>query len=105
VLPHIVPDVTNVLGLFTVPYSIYDVVFVSLAIFTVIEVVVGAVLQHSAITVLLLLTIAFVKAAHVVLYYMHLSQDSRIFWLTLLLPLFIAVLGTIYLIAVPVRGY
>lgn len=105
VLPHVVPDVTHVFGRFTVPLPIYDVVFISLAIFTVIEVLVGTALGANWLTVLVLLSIAFVKAAHVVLYYMHLITDNRIFWATLLIPFFIATLGLLYLVVVPPTGY
>lgn len=105
VLPHAVPDTTNVFGKFTVPLPIYDVVFISLFIFTVIEVLIGTLFGASWLVVLLLLSLAFVKAFHVVWFYMHLGTDNRIFWATLLIPFFIALVGLIYLIAVPPLGY
>src|SRR5690606_37123394 len=73
VLPHVVPDTTNVFGKFTINLPIYDVVFISLAIFTAIEVVLAELFPEMWwLPVLLLLSIAVVKAVHVVLYYMHL---------------------------------
>lgn len=105
VLPHIVGDTTDFFGRFTIPLPIYDVVFIFLAIFTVIEVVIGTVLGAGWLAILVLLALAFVKAFHVVWFYMHLATDNRIFWATLLIPFFIATLGTIYLIAVPPLGY
>jgi caa(3)-type oxidase subunit IV len=106
VLPHPVANSTTIpLVNITVPYTIYDVVFASLAIFTVFEVFVGTVLGQGWLVVLLLLAIAFIKGFHVVYFYMHLKDDNRIFWATLLIPIFIALVGLIYLIAVPRGGY
>lgn len=106
VQPHIIPDTTNVLGRWTINMPIYDVVFISLAIFTAIEVVLAELFPEMWwLPVLLLMSIAVVKAVHVVLYYMHLIWDNRIFWITLMVPFFIALLGLVYLLAVPVTGY
>jgi caa(3)-type oxidase subunit IV len=106
VLPHVVPDTTNVFGRFTINLPIYDVVFISLAIFTAIEVVLAELFPEMWwLPVLLLMSIAVVKAIHVVLYYMHLIYDNRIFWATLLIPFFIALLGLVYLLAIPVTEY
>jgi caa(3)-type oxidase subunit IV len=52
-----------------------------------------------------MLSLAFVKAVLVVMYYMHLRTDSRIFTIVLLLPVMVTLLATLYLIAVPVTGY
>ncbi len=104
VTPHMIGDTTTVFGR-VLPFNLYDVVFGSLAILTVIEVITGTLLPHMWLTIAVLLAIAIVKAFHVVWFYMHLSMDNRIFWLTLLLPLFIAVMGLLYLIAVPPVAY
>jgi len=106
VLPHVIGNTTDVFGRFTVPLPIYDVVFISLAIFTAVEVLLAELFPTMTwLPILLLLTIAFVKAIHVVLYYMHLIWDSRLFWATLLIPFFIALLGLVYLLAIPVTEY
>jgi caa(3)-type oxidase subunit IV len=106
VLPHAIANTTDVFGRFTVPLPIYDVVFISLAIFTAIEVVVAELFPTmTLVPIAVLLAIAFVKAIHVVLYYMHLAWDSRLFWGTLLIPFFIALLGLIYLVAIPAQHY
>jgi hypothetical protein len=102
---HVIPNTTNVFGRFTINMPIYDVVFISLAIFTAIEVVLAEILPASAVLIFILMAIAFVKAIHVVLYYMHLIWDSRLFWATLLIPFFIALLGLIYLLAIPATSY
>lgn len=106
VLPHVIPDTTSVFGRFTINMPIYDVVFISLAIFTAIEVLLAELFPEMWwLPILLLMSIAFVKALHVVLYYMHLIWDNRLFWATLLIPFFIALLGIIYLLAIPVTRY
>ncbi len=104
VTPHPIGDTTTVFG-HVLPFNLYDVVFVSLAVLTLIEVITGTLLPHIWLTIVVLVAIAIVKAFHVVWFYMHLSMDNRIFWITLLLPLFIAVMGLIYLIAVPPVAY
>jgi len=106
VLAHPVPDTTNILGRWTVPLSIYDVVYISLAIFTLIELLIGELFPGGEwLAVIVLLAIAAVKAFHVVWYYMHLAYDSRIFWLTLAIPFLIGGLGLIFLMIVPPFGY
>lgn len=89
----------------TLNLNIYDVVFISLGIFTLLEVAIAELLPHGTIAITILLALTLVKAFHVVWYYMHLNHDSRIFWLSLLIPAFIAVLGMLYLAAVPPTGY
>ena len=106
VQPHVIGNTTNVFGRFTVPLPIYDVVFISLAIFTAVEVLIAELFPEMTwLPILILVAIAFVKAIHVVLYYMHLIWDSRLFWATLLIPFFIALLGLVYLLAIPVLNY
>jgi hypothetical protein len=103
-LAHAVPNTTWVPFIGKVSLPIYDVVYISLAIFTAIEIVLGE-LPHGPILIITLLAITFVKAFHVVWFYMHLKSDDRIFWYTLLIPFFIAGLGLLYLLAVPPGGY
>jgi caa(3)-type oxidase subunit IV len=89
----------------TLPLNIYDVVFISLGVFTLLEVAVSEIFPHGAVTIVLLLALTLVKTFHVVWYYMHLNHDSRIFWLSLLVPAFIALIGLLYLAAIPSTGY
>lgn len=93
----------------TVYGGIYTVVFGVLGVLTVLEVIIAEILKgnESAATlkVLMLLSIGLAKAALVVLYYMHLKDDSRIFALVLLMPLFITLLSSLYLLFVPTQGY
>lgn len=98
-------DTTTVLGrTVTVPGGIYTVVFVFLAVATVIEVIFGS-FPSGLLLIPLLLGIATVKAGLVVAYYMHLRVDSRLFLYILIVPLVLALLATLYLIAVPPTGY
>lgn len=98
-------DTTTVLGrTVTVPGGIYTVVFGFLAVATVVEVLIGG-LPSGILLIPILLAIAVVKAALVVAYYMHLRVDPRIFSYILLVPLALAVLATLYLMAVPPTGY
>jgi caa(3)-type oxidase subunit IV len=98
-------DTTTILGrTITVPGGIYTVVFIFLAIATVVEIIVGS-LPLGFLLIPLLLAIAVIKAGLVVAYYMHLRTDARIFTYILLLPLGVALLAALYLLAVPPTGY
>ncbi len=98
-------DTTTIMGrTITVPGGIYTVVFGFLAAATVLEVLIGA-LPSGFLLIPLLLAIAVIKAALVVAYYMHLRVDPRIFVYILLVPMALALVATLYLIAVPSTGY
>lgn len=98
-------DTTTVFGrTVTVKGGIYTVVFGFLAAATVLEVAVGS-LSLGEILIPILLGIAVIKAALVVMYYMHLKTDSRLFTYILLLPTIIAGAALLYLLAVPPTGY
>lgn len=102
-LAHDIPNQTDFFGLTTINLPIYDVVFISLGVFTAVEVVIGTLTLPEAwlwVKIALLAGIAFVKAFHVVWFYMHLKSDNKIFWLTLMLPFLIAAVGLLYLTAV-----
>jgi cytochrome c oxidase subunit 4 len=88
----------------TIPYPIYTVVLGALAIATLFEVLVGTA-PHSVVTIPILLAFAIAKATLVVMYYMHLRYDSKIFAFALLLPLFVAFVSLVFLLAVPPTGY
>lgn len=101
----------------TVEGGIYTVVFGGLAILTVIEVFCAETLKsaiHDApsaaatlttIKAVLLLAIAIVKSALVIWFYMHLKDEKRILAVVLLLPLLIAALSVMFVLAVPPTGY
>ena len=101
----------------TVEGGIYTVVFVGLAILTVIEVFSAEYLKAAihdtpsdaeslqAIKAALLLGIAIVKSSLVIWFYMHLRDEKRILAVVLLLPLLIATLSIMYLLAIPPIGY
>jgi cytochrome c oxidase subunit IV len=78
----------------------YVMIFVWLTVLTAIEVVVAATVGENMLTlkVGLLVAIAIIKAALVVLFYMHLRYDSFWYWVILLVPLFFVMLLTRYLI-------
>ncbi len=73
--------------------SNYNIVLILLVVFTVLEVATSY--MNSSLKLPLLLTMAGVKAVLVVLYFMHLRHDSRLFALMflvaalLILPLFL----------------
>jgi caa(3)-type oxidase subunit IV len=102
-LPHVVPDTTTILGM-TFPYPIYTVVYVVLAAITLIELVIGS-LPRGIVGTAILLALSLSKAVMVVLFYMHLKEDSRIFAFALILPIFIALVSSIFLLTVPIKGY
>ena len=101
----------------TVEGGIYTVVFGILAILTVIEVLSAEFLKGAihdlpdaavtlqAIKAILLLLIAIIKSSLVIWFYMHLRDEKRILAVVLLLPLLIASLSIMYLLAIPPSGY
>lgn len=98
-------DTTIILGrAITVPGGIYTVVFGALGVATLIEILLAE-LPRGFLTIPLMISLAAVKAILVVMYYMHLKSDSRIFTLVLLLPVAVAIIATLFLLAVPVTGY
>ena len=101
----------------TVEGGVYTVVFVGLAILTVIEVLSAeglkgmihdmpdAAASLQAIKAALLLFIAIVKSTLVIWFYMHLRDEKPLLAIVLLLPLLIAGLSIMYLLAIPPGGY
>jgi caa(3)-type oxidase subunit IV len=88
-----------------IPLPLYTVVFITLGIITLVEVVISQVLTEGAVKTALLVPLSLGKAVMVVLFYMHLREDSRIFALALILPLVIALVSALFLLSVPVTGY
>lgn len=101
----------------TVEGGIYTVVFGGLAILTIIEVLSAEFLKSAihdapsaaaaltAIKAILLLAIAIIKSSLVIWFYMHLKDEKRILAVVLLLPLLIAALSVMFVLAVPPTGY
>jgi len=102
-LPHIVPDTTVVLGR-VFPFPVYTVVYIVLALITLVEVLITG-FPHGWLLTVTLLGLSIAKMVLVVLFYMHLREDSKLFAAALILPLFIIIVATLFLIAAPSTGY
>ena len=101
----------------TVEGGIYTVVFGALAILTVIEVVSAEVLKGAihdipsaavtlqAIKAIILLGIAIIKSSLVIWFYMHLREEKPLIAIVILLPLLVASLSIMFLLAIPPFGY
>ena len=101
----------------TVEGGIYTVVFGALAVLTVIEVVSAEVLKGAihdipsaavtlqAIKAVLLLGIAIIKSSLVIWFYMHLREEKPLIAIVILLPLLVASLSIMFLLAIPPLGY
>ncbi len=101
----------------TVEGGIYTVVFAGLALLTIIEVLSAEYLKGAihdtptaaaslqAIKAVLLLAIAIIKSSLVIWFYMHLRDEKPVLAVVLLLPLLIATLSIMYLLAIPPTGY
>lgn len=85
------------------PVPIYTAVFGVLAVVTLVEVLLAEIIA-SDVKIPILVILSLSKAALVVWFYMHLNRDSRLFLLTLLLPLIVGLVSALYLLFVPV-GY
>ncbi len=97
-------DVTVIFGrTFNMP--VYTAVFIALGILTALEVIVAEIFAEPAIRIPLLLGMAVVKAGLVMYFYMHLREDSRIFAAAILIPIAVALLAALFLMAVPSTGY
>ncbi len=102
-LPHAISDTTVVFGR-SIPLPLYTVVYATLAVITIVEVLLTF-FPHGILLTLILLGLSIGKMVLVVLFYMHLREDSRLFAAALILPLFIALVASLFLIAAPPTGY
>ena len=100
---HYVGNTTTLFGR-VIPLPVYTVVFVTLGILTLFELALAEVIPRGGLTIPLMLLTSLGKAALVVWFYMHLNSDSRVFAITLLLPVLMVLLATGFLMIVPV-GY
>lgn len=101
----------------TVEGGVYTVVFGALAVLTVIEVLSAELLNGAihdipdaaaalqAIKAILLLGIAIIKSTLVIWFYMHLRSEKPLIAIVILLPLLIAGLSVMFLLAIPPSGY
>ena len=62
-------------------------------------------LPRGFFTAPIMIIIALVMAGLVVWFYMHLNKDSRIFALTLITPVFIVIVATLFLLLASAPGY
>jgi cytochrome c oxidase subunit 4 len=102
-LPHRVGNTTVIRG-YTIPLPLYTVIFLILGAITILEVVVAS-LPKGFLSTVILITCSAIKAVLVVLFYMHLREDSRMFALALILPVVIAGVAMLFLLSVPPTGY
>ncbi|MBE2183901.1 MAG: cytochrome C oxidase subunit IV family protein [Anaerolineae bacterium] len=103
-LPHIAPDYTILFGR-RINANIYVVVFGILAIVTAAEIGIAEIFPDGFVRMLLLVGLSLVKAVLVMLFYMHLREDSKIFAVAIALPLFVGIISAMFLLAVPSTGY
>jgi len=93
------------LGEVTVAGGIYTVIFGVLAVLTAIEVIIAESLINNPdmdfFRITSNITIAILKVALVVWFYMHLNRDSRVFLAILLFPTFIVLLSVLFLASLP----
>ena len=89
----------------TINAPIYTVVFGALALLTFFELAVAELLPRNFVTTTLLVIASIIKAVLVVLFYMHLKDDNPLYALALVLPLFIGLIATFFLLAVPTSTY
>jgi cytochrome c oxidase subunit IV len=75
----------------------YVIVFGWLTLFTALEVLVAAIGLDESIRVPLLVVLAIIKALLVVLFYMHLRDDSKWYWIILAVPIGFVLLLSTYL--------
>ena len=103
-LVHVAHGDTTVFMGKTYNIPIYSSVYLALGAFTILEVAIAEIISGD-VKIPLLLGFAIAKSLLVVMFYMHLKQDSRIFAVALAVPLGIALLSMLFLLAVPSTGY
>lgn len=90
-------DTVNVMGnKVTVPGGLYTVVFIVLAVVTIVELLLAEAGLPAGVSIPILSALSIGKAVMVVLYYMHLLEDSRIFAYAFGIPLAMASLIVVF---------
>jgi cytochrome c oxidase subunit 4 len=95
---------SKLFGRIELPVPLYTAVFGLLAILTIIEVIIAELPSGWLGTALLIILSTF-KACLVVWFYMHLRSDNKLYALALIIPFFLGLVATFFLIAVPMTGY
>lgn len=95
---------SKLFGRIELPVPLYTAVFGLLAILTLIEVIIAE-LPSGWLGTALLIVLSTCKACLVVWYYMHLRSDNKLYALALIIPFFLGLVATFFLIAVPMTGY
>jgi caa(3)-type oxidase subunit IV len=103
-LPHTVGNTTTFLR-WTFPFPVYTFIFITLGVITIIEVVLAEAAPDGWLLTLILGGLSATKAILVMLFYMHLKDDSRIFAGAIILPIIIALIATLFLTAVSPTEY
>ncbi len=103
-LPHIHPDYTILFGR-RINANFYVVIFGILAVITLIEVIIAEIFPDGFLRTIPLVVLSLAKAVMVMLFYMHLREDSKIFAVAVALPLIVGVISVMFLLAVPSTGY
>ena len=88
-----------------IPLPLYTVVFITLGVITLLELAIAELFPDGWLSTLLLIGLSIGKAVLVVLFYMHLREDSRMFALALILPTLVALVAALFLLSVPTTGY
>jgi len=96
-------NVTHLFGR-VIPLPVYTVVFITLAIITLIEVIIAE-LPSGFLGTVLLVGLSGIKAVLVVLFYMHLREDSRMFAIVLIIPVVMAAISVLFLATIPTGNY
>ena len=89
----------------TIPGGIYTVVFGVLAVVTLLEVALAESPLPRGIEIPILAALSIAKAVIVVMYYMHIKDDSRIFVWAFAIPLAMAALIIFFVMAINPFGY
>jgi caa(3)-type oxidase subunit IV len=88
------------------PIAAYTVIFIILAVTSLIEVILAETIPFDSwVRIPVLAGLSAVKAVLVMAYYMHLKDDSKIFAVAIILPILVGFVATLFLIAVPQTGY
>ncbi len=101
---HIAPDYTILFGR-RINANIYVVVFGILAVVTLVEIGIAEIFLEGIIRTVLLVGLSLAKAVLVMLFYMHLREDSKIFAAAIILPIVVGLVSVMFLLAVPSTGY
>lgn len=103
-LPHVHPDYTILFGR-RINANFYVVIFGILALITLVEIIIAEVFSEGFIRTVPLVVLSLAKAVMVMLFYMHLREDSKIFAAAVALPLIVGIVSVMFLLAVPSTGY